>query len=404
MEPILEGVKVVELASWSFVPSSGAVLADWGADVVKIEHPETGDPQRGLISSGVVAGADGVNHFIEQPNRGKRSIGLDVATPEGLKVLHRLVEWADVFVTNLLPGSRQRLGIDVEQIRALNPKIIYARGSGYGIKGDDADRGGYDLAAYWARGGLGDGYLTSEDAGYPPVQRPAFGDVFGGFAIAGGIAAALFRRERTGTPSVVDVSLLGAAVWQLAPDIVGSKLIGAPIPKIDLAEAPNPVTSVYRTEDNRFIALVLLQSDRFWPEFCARVGRQDLVEDERFADARARYTNRRECVAELRRTFESKPLKHWQQSLEGFRGVWDTFQTSLELHDDPQVKANGYLPQVTDGNGNTFALAASPVQFDETPPVLRAAPEHGQHTEELLLELGYQWEQIVALKESSTIL
>ncbi|MFE4963841.1 CaiB/BaiF CoA transferase family protein [Streptomyces sp. NPDC056660] len=404
MEPILEGVKVVELASWSFVPSSGAVLADWGADVVKIEHPETGDPQRGLISSGVVAGADGVNHFIEQPNRGKRSIGLDVATPEGLKVLHRLVEWADVFVTNLLPGSRRRLGVDVAQIRALNPKIIYGRGSGYGIRGDQADRGGYDLAAYWARGGIGDGYLTSDDAEYPPVQRPAFGDVFGGFAIAGGIAAALFRRERTGTPSVVDVSLLGAAVWQLAPDIVGAKLIDAPIPKIDLAAAPNPVTSVYRTEDNRFIALVLLQSDRFWAEFCARVDRQDLVEDERFADARARYTNRRDCVAELRRTFGSKPLKHWQQSLDGFDGVWDTFQTSLELHDDPQVKANGYLPQVTDGNGNTFALAANPVQFDETPPKLRAAPEHGQHTEELLLELGYDWEQIVALKESSAIL
>ncbi|MEX5637132.1 CaiB/BaiF CoA transferase family protein [Parafrankia sp. FMc2] len=403
MEPVLEGVKVVELAAWTFVPAAGAVLADWGADVIKIEHPETGDPQRGLISSGLVPGKDGVNHFIEQPNRGKRSIGVDVSHPDGLEVVYKLVEQADVFITNLLPGSRGRLGVDVDAIRARNPNIIYARGHGYGTKGEQADRGGFDLASFWARGAIGDA-LASGDGDYPPVQRPAFGDLFGGFAIASGIAGALFRRERTGKPSIVDVSLLGAAIWQLGPDIVAAGLFGSPVPRSNLEDMPNPVASFYRTADNRFIGLVLLQADRFWADLCERIGRPDLATDERYADAKNRFINRRDCIVELRKTFGSQPLKHWQEKLEGFDGVWDTFQNAREIHDDPQVKANGYLPEVTNENGNTFALAANPVQYDETPPTLRAAPGHGQHTDEILQELGFDWDKIIELKTSSAIL
>ncbi|WP_189094290.1 CaiB/BaiF CoA transferase family protein [Nocardia jinanensis] len=403
MESILQGVKVVELAAWTFVPSAGAVLADWGADVIKVEHPETGDPQRALISSGVVAGAGGVNHFIEQPNRGKRSIGLDVANPQGREILYKLIEQADVFSTNLLPDSQRRLGIDVESIRARNPKIIFARGHGYGPKGPQAERGGFDLAAYWARGGIGDA-LAAEDGSYPSPQRPAFGDLFGGFAIASGIVGALFKRERTGVPSIVDVSLLATAIWQLAPDIVGAGVTGQNIPKFDLAEMPNPVANIYRTQDNRFLALVLLQADRFWSDLCERIERVDMVEDERFADAKVRFVNRKECIAELRRTFESKPLAHWVQRLESFEGVWDVFQSALELHDDPQVELNGYLPKTTDANGNTFALAANPVQFDEQSPPLRCAPGHGEHTDEILQELGLDWDRIVELKVDSAVL
>jgi crotonobetainyl-CoA:carnitine CoA-transferase CaiB-like acyl-CoA transferase len=398
-QDILEGVRVVELATWTFVPSAGAVLADWGADVIKIEHPETGDPQRALISSGIVTGAGGVNHFVEQPNRGKRSLGLDIGSETGREVLHRLVEQADVFVTNLLPGSRARAGVDVDDVRAWNPKIIYARGHGYGPRGEQADRGGFDLAAYWARGGIGDS-LSSAPGEYPAIQRPAFGDMYGGFAIAGGIAAALFRRERRGTPSVVDVSLLGAAIWQLAPDIVGAGVTGQPIPKFDLEQMPNPVASIYRTGDNRFIAVVLLQADRFWTDFCTRIGRTDLIDDPRFDKAGVRFQNRRECIEQLRKTFESEPLAHWEQVLASFDGVWDSFRTAPEMHTDPQVQANGYLPKITDGNGKTFSVAANPVQFDEQPLELTAAPEHGQHTEEILLELGYDWDQIIALKEA----
>lgn len=403
MNDVLEGIRVVELAAWTFVPAAGAVLADWGADVIKIEHPETGDPQRGLISSGVVTGAGGVNHFIEQPNRGKRSVGIDTATPEGLEVLMKLVENADVFVTNLLPDSRARMGVDVDAIRARNPQIIYARGHGYGTKGDLAEQGGFDLAAYWSRGGIAEAYAAG-NGDYPPVQRPAFGDSYGGLAIAAGIAAALVKRFRTGEGSVVDVSLLNAAIWQLGPDIVGAGVLGTDIPKFDLSSMPNPVANIYKTQDGRFISFVLLQSDRFWAEFCTRLGRPDLTDDERYATAVARFQNRTDCVAELRGAFESEPLKHWEEAFDGFDGVWDILRTPLEVHSDPQAIANGYLPRTTDTNNNEFALAASPVQFNETPLQVHRAPTHGEHTDIVLTELGLTEEQIIDLKIKSAVL
>lgn len=403
MSDILSGIRVVELAAWTFVPAAGAVLADWGADVIKVEHPETGDPQRGLISSGIVTGAGGVNHFVEQPNRGKRSIGLDTSTPDGLELLMKLIETADVFVTNLLPDSRQRMGIDIDQVRARNPKIIYARGHGYGTKGDLAAQGGFDLAAYWARGGIGDAY-SAGDGSYPPIQRPAFGDSYGGLAIAGGIAAALVKRERTGEPSVVDVSLLNAAIWQLGPDIVGSSVTGQDIPKFNLDEMPNPVASIYKTRDSRFIAFVLLQADRFWSDFCTRLGRPDLIDDERFASAPVRFGNRKECIVEIRSAFEAEDLAHWKVAFAGFDGVWDVVHTAHEVHSDPQVIANGYLPRVTDAKNNEFALAASPIQFDETPLELTCAPEHGADTDALLAELGFTDDQIIEFKINSVVL
>ena len=403
MSDILNGIRVVELAAWTFVPAAGAVLADWGADVIKVEHPETGDPQRGLISSGIVAGAGGVNHFIEQPNRGKRSIGLNTGTPEGLELLMKLIESADVFLTNLLPDSRQRMGIDLEQVRARNSKIIYARGHGYGTKGELAAQGGFDLAAYWARGGIGQAYAAG-DGSYPPLQRPAFGDVYGGLSIAAGIAGALVKRERTGEPSVVDVSLLGAAIWQLGPDVVGAGITGEEIPRFQLEEMPNPAASMYRTRDGRFIAFVLLQADRFWADFCMRLGRPDLIDDERYANAVVRFENRADCIVELRKTIGAEDLAHWEKAFSGFEGVWDVMRTAHEIHSDPQALANGYLPRTTDANGNEFALAASPVQFDETPLQLDRAPGHGEHTESLLAELGYSEDEIIDFKIKSVIL
>ncbi|MGD1256971.1 CaiB/BaiF CoA transferase family protein [Mycobacterium seoulense] len=403
MTDVLSGIRVVELAAWSFVPAAGAVLADWGADVIKIEHPETGDPQRGLINSGLLPGAGGVNHFIEQPNRGKRSIGLDTSSPEGLELLMKLIETADVFLTNLLPDSRRRMGIDVDQVRARNPKIIYARGHGYGIKGEEAGRGGYDFASYWARGGIGMAHAT-DDGSYPPLQLPAFGDVYGGLTIAAGIAGALVKRGRTGEPSTVDASLLSAAVWQLGPDIVASGVTGQDRPKFQLEEMPNPAVNMYKTRDGRFIAFVLLQADRFWSDFCTRLGRTDLIFDERFATAAVRFENRRECIAELRSTIAAADLAHWENVFADFEGVWDVMRTAREIHDDPQVIANGYLSRTTDANGNQFALAGSPVQFDETPLSLRRAPGHGEHTDELLAELGYDEEQVIDFKIKSVVL
>ena len=403
MQDVLAGVRVVEVAAWTFVPISGAVLAEWGADVIKIEHPETGDPQRGLVSSGLVPGAGGVNFMFEIPNRGKRSVALDLSTDTGRELLYRLVETADVFVTNYLPDVRARLKIDVDDIRARNPNIIYVRGTGQGTRGAEAGRGGFDGATFWARAGLATAF-TPANAEWPVDQRPAFGDVLGGLTIAGGIAAALARRERTGTPSVVDVSLLGLGLWSLGPDVTSAKLYeGVEIPTFDRDSTPNPLVGTYPTKDGRFITIILLQADRFWPDLCEHLDRPDLVDDPRFANAAARYENRRECIQELRTIFRSRTYEEWRARLQTLAGVWAPVQTPLELHDDPQVAANGFLEPIATDSGE-FRLPANPVQFDEMPAQVNRAPEHGEHTDEVLLELGLSYDEILEHKIAGAVL
>ncbi len=402
MERVLEGVRVVEVAQWWFVPAAGGVLADWGAEVLKIEHPVSGDPLRGLVTSGLVPGADRVNFMVEQPNRGKRGLSIDLAHPEGLALLYRLVERADVFLTSFLPAARRRLKIDVDDIQRVNPRIVYARGHGQGARGPDAEKGGYDAASFWCRGSICSA-LTPADAEAPIMQRAAFGDSIGGLALAGGIAAALFRRERTGTGSVVDLSLLNTAMWVMAPDIIAGALASAPMPQFGRADAPNPIVNSYRTRDGRWLFLNMLQPDRFWPDLCRRLGHPELIEDERFKDGMSRFMNRAECVATLDAIFASRTLDEWRRALGDAEGVWAPMQTPAELPADPQALANGYMLAVEHADGSTFPLVANPVQFDERPPAVQRAPELGQHTEEILLAHGLTWEEIARYKDVGAI-
>ena len=402
----LDGVRVIEVASWMFIPSCGSVLVDWGADVIKVEHPVTGDPQRGLVTAGLLPGGAGaVNFMMEQPNRGKRSVALDLAHPDGREALLTLVETADVFLTNYMPPVRRKLGIETDDLRTRNPRLIVARGSGAGPKGPEAEKGGYDGASFWARGGVG-ATMPEREGGWPPGQpTPAFGDVMAGLATAGAIAAALVKRERTGQPSVVDVSLLATAMWQVSPMVIAAKLFGfSKIPQGDRTKSPNPGVGTYRTADDRFISLILLQSDKHWADLVARLGVPDMATDPRFADATARRENAEACIARLDEAFGSRPLAHWKEALDTFDGVWSPFQTLDELYDDVQVQANGYLPTMTAGNGQDVALVASPAQFDEEPVHVQRAPEHGEHTEQVLLDAGYGWDQLAAMKESRAIL
>ena len=408
MHDVLRGIRVLEVASWTFVPAAGAVLADWGADVIKVEHPVTGDPQRGLITSGLIPGAAGVvNFMIEQPNRGKRSVGIDLAHPDGRELLYTLVEGSDVFLTNFMPDARERLRIDVDDIRARNPSIIYVRGHGQGTKGPDAAKGGYDAASYWARGGIG-ASITPPDREWPVSQTAGFGDLNGGMTIAGGICGALLKRERTGEPSVVDVSLLGLAMWTMSPNVLASRLFNLPggLPSFGVRPvSPNPLVGVYRTKDGRFITLVMLEPDRFWADLVEHLGRPDLADDARFKDATVRAENRDACLAELDAAFESRTLDEWREAFADLKGVWAPMQTVYETYDDPQTVANGYVVQVDPGDGSdAFPVVASPVQFDETPFTLTPAPEHGQHTDEVLMDLGLDWDAIAAHKESGAIL
>ena len=403
MTRVLEGVRVVEVAQWWFVPSAGAVLADWGADVVKVEHPVTGDPQRGLVTSGFFPPTGGVNFMMEQSNRGKRSVGLDLGNPRGREVLDALVRDADVFLTNFLPAARRKLRIEVDDIRAVNPKIVYARGHGHGARGPDVEKGGYDAASFWSRGGIGHA-LTPPGAERPIMQRAAFGDSAGGMTTAGGIAAALFHRERTGEPSVVDVSLLGTAMWIMAPDIVLARFTDQEMPLFPRTQAPNPIVNSYKTQDGRWIFLSMLQPDRFWADLCTHLGRPDLIADPRFESSAKRAQNGAACVAALDEIFLSRTLDEWKQILATTDGVWAPVQHPGELYDDPQVIANGYLPEAELNDGSRAQLVANPVQFDEQPYALSGAPECGQNTEEVLLELGLSWDDLARLKSEKAIL
>lgn len=401
---VLAGIKVLEVSAWTFVPAAGAVLAEWGAEVIKVEPSDGGDPQRGLIASGLIpSGPGGVNYLIEVPNRGKKSIGIDLRTPGGREVLYELAKSADVFLTNYLPSQRARLGIDVEDLRRANPDIIYVRGSAHGPKGADADAPGYDGVSYWSRGGIAAALSGTE--GDPVAPRPAFGDVMGGLTIAGGVAAALFKRLRTGETSLIDVSLLGLAAWNLAPDITSAKVFSRnPEPSHDRRQVPNPLVNNYKTKDGRWITLMMLQMGRYFVEVMELLGLDQILDDERFADDLGRYKNRGEIVDAMDEVFESRTLDEWTEVLRGLSGAWSVLQLPTELHDDAAVLANGYIPTVSTQQGTDFGMPVNPVQFDEVQVVPVGAPEHGQHTEEVLLMCGMAWEDIERYKEQGAIL
>ncbi|MBX6390629.1 MAG: CoA transferase [Frankia sp.] len=404
MTPPLAGLRVLEVASHVFVPISGGVLAEWGAEVIKIEHPETGDPYRGLVTAGLHKLHHGVDTAFHGANRGKKSVALDIKHPDGRAVLSRLVAECDVFVTNLRADTRRRLRIDVDDIRADNPSVIYVRGTAFGPQGPDAGRGGYDAGAYWLRTGMGH-LFSPPDAAWPTGSRPAFGDVVGGFTIAGAICAALYKRAATGEPSVVDVSLLGTGMWQIQMDIVHAALEadGAPRPTVDRYNMPNPLMLPYRTADDRWIALQMLSPERYWPDLCRAIGEPEMANDPRFRDIEARRENRRECVQWLEKVFAARTFDEWRRVLADFEGEWVPVQSPREVIDDAQVAANGYLVPV-DVDGVTVPMVPAPAQFDGCVGRPTRGPEHGEHTETVLLDLGLTWEEIGDLKARDVLL
>ncbi len=405
MSKPLSGVRILEVASHVFVPIAGGVLTEWGAEVIKIEHPVTGDPYRGLVTSGLHKSYNGVDPSFQFANRGKQSVAIDIKKPEGRDLIYRLAKECDVFLTNFRPDARRRLQIECEQLREHNPNIVYVWGSGYGARGPDRQRGGYDAAAYWSRAGFGD-VFTPAGADYPTMQRPAFGDVVGGLTIAGAIAAAMYKRATTGETSTVDVSLLGVGMWQLQPDIVHAKLNAdqpAAAHAYDRKATWNPLSGTYRTRDRRFIILVMLDADRYWADFCTVVGRPELIGDPRFVDMDARKENSRACVEILDDLFASRDYTDWCEVLQNVKGVWSPFQTPLEVHSDSQVQANGFLADVEMANGSQLTLVTSPAQFDAQPNQPTRAPEHGEHTETALLGLGLSWDEISKLKDGGVL-
>jgi crotonobetainyl-CoA:carnitine CoA-transferase CaiB-like acyl-CoA transferase len=396
----LAGIRVVELGFWVAGPSATAVLADWGAEVVKIEPP-TGDPFRGLYlsASGVELPA---NPPFELDNRGKRSIALDLATAEGRAIADALVDRADVFVTNIRPEILTRFGLDDGRLRARCPRLIYGRITGYGEAGPDRERPAYDIGAFWSRAGIA-AALTPPGAD-PPYQRGAMGDHVAGVTLAGGVAAALLARQATGEGQTVTTSLLRIGVFVLGWDTSATLRLGIPATPFTRTTTPNPVINSYRAGDGRWFWLLGLQGQRHWPDLVRAVERPDWLEDPRFGTMRARREHCAELVALLDEIFATRPLPECGEAFDRAAMWWAPVQSTTEVIADPQAIAAGAFVEVPDDAGGTVPGVASPVDFSAARWAPGGpAPECGQHTEEILLELGYDWEAIGRLKERGVV-
>jgi crotonobetainyl-CoA:carnitine CoA-transferase CaiB-like acyl-CoA transferase len=396
----MDGVRVVELGFWVAGPSAAGILADWGAAVVKIEPPD-GDPFRGLYlsASGVEIPA---NPPFELDNRGKRSIALNLRTAEGRAIADRLLDDADVFVTNVRPEILESFGLDDARLRARNPRLVYARVTGYGERGPDRDRPAYDIGAFWSRAGIAS--ALTPPGGDPPYQRGAMGDHVAGMTLAGGVAAALLARAKTGEGQTVTTSLLRVGVFVLGWDTSATLRLGIPATPMTRTATPNPVISCYRAGDGRWFWLLGLQGQRHWPDLVRAIDRPALLDDPRFATMRARRENCAELVGILDAIFATRPLGEWGEALDRAGMWWAPVQSTEDVIRDPQAIAAGAFVEVPQPEGGTIPGVASPVDFSTSAWQPSApVPELGQHTEELLLELGYDWPAIAALKERAVI-
>ena len=407
MIKVMEGIRVLEVAQFTFVPAAGAILADWGADVIKVEHPLRGDTQRGFLNMGGIQVNPDRHPLMEHPNRGKRSVGIDVSTPGGQEVIYELAKTSDVFLTNYLPAQRQKNKFDVEHIRAVNPNIVYARGSAYGDKGTERDVGGYDGTAFWTRSGVGYALTPEELGGALGQGIPAFGDSIGGMFIAGGISAALLHRERTGEALEMDVSLLSTAWWAAGASVTQGMETGEVMRTSmpgSLAPSVNPFMGNYQTSDGGTINLCIISPTGIIRDTFEHLGIPEAADDPRFSDVLPLIQNADAAAELIAKAVAAKPFEYWRRHLKTMKGQWAPFQSLIDLTDDEQAIANDMIAEVElASGGQPFRVVRGPVQFNHEPLVTTRAPQASEHTEIVLMELGMDWDRIAELKESGAI-
>lgn len=396
----LEGIQVVELGLWVAGPSCGAILRDWGAEVIKIEPPN-GDPFRGLFASALGSGVQQSPPPFEVDNRGKRSVALNLEHEDARAIARQLLDRADVFVTNMRPRVLDDFGLDYDSLARANPRLVYAQITGYGPDGPNRDRAAYDIGAFWSRAGVA-AMLVPKGAPLPQ-QRGGMGDHMTGMSAAGAVCAALLARERTGRGQRVSTSLLRVGTYMMAWDVMLALRLGLPIEPYDREHAINPIINCFQAGDGRWFWLLLLQADRHWADLLRAIDREDLRDDPRFADINVRRQHAPELVAELDGVFASKTLEEWGDVFDRENVWWAPVNNVNDVVADPVAKEAGVFPEVAGPNG-PVPFVATPADFSETEAAPRGlSPELGQHTEEVLLELGYNWEQIIALKERGAI-
>ena len=399
----LDGIKVIDLTQHGAAPMTASLLAQWGAEVIHIEPPLTGDAARGFQQGGVAAFREHrVNYVWELTNYNKKSLTADLAQREGREIIYKLVAKADIFLSNLRPRQVKKFEMRYETLQKLNPRIIYANLTGYGPNGPDADTPAYDISAYFARSGIT--HMLSESGRAPIWTRPALGDFPAGMVCAFGIMVALFARERLGIGQEVYASLFHSGAWSLMFDIQGTLLTNQDPPIQNREFTPNPLFNSYRTKDGRWIHIAMLHPNAYWQAFCQAIDQESLENDPRFDSIQNRAENSLALIGILDEIFAKKTVGEWMERLTEFGVIFSLVQKPSELIHDPQARANDFFMSVDHPTYGPIELVSSPVKLSKTPGAFIApAPELGQNTEEILLELGYTWDDIGELKDKKVI-
>ena len=389
---MLEGIKVVEYATYMAAPGAGGILTDWGADVTKVEPPG-GDPIRKFFRT---IGTDiQDNPVFDFDNRGKKSIVVDTRTPGGNEIVRKLALEADVFLTNVRPGGLDRSGLDYESLSKDNPKLVYCSLTGYGLEGPDADRPGFDIASFWSRTGVA--RLTIPKGQDPFPLRTAFGDHTTSMAAAAGICAALVEAGRTGKGRLVEASLMRAGLYAMGSDFAIQLFFNRVASTKSRTEQIVPISNFFQTKDEHWLCLVARQGETDWEPICKAINREDLIKDERFTTAKARRANKTELIEIIDEGFGQYTKTEMAERLDAQSLAWAPVQTLGEVAEDPQAHAAGAIVQTPSaaGDGSTYAAPGSPVRFPDTDDGPKGpSPAIGEHTRAVMAELGYSKEDI----------
>lgn len=398
---MLDGIKVIEHATYMAAPGAGGILSDWGAEVIKIEPPK-GDPIRNFFSTIGTDYQD--NPVFDFDNRGKKSIILDTSTPDGQAILRELAGDADVFLTNVRPGGLTRAGLDFASLIKVNPKLVYCTLTGYGLEGPDADKPGFDIASFWSRAGVG--HLTVPKGQDPFALRTAFGDHTTSMAAAAGICAALVKAQRTGEGQLVEASLLRAALFAMGSDFAIQLKMGKIGSTKTRHQQIQPLANFFKTKDGSWVCIVSRQGNVDWPPLCRVMDRTDLIEDERFTSGKTRRANSVELVDIMDAAFAQFTKAEIAERLDAEAIAWAPVQTLAEVAADPQVQAAGGITQVPSaaGDGSSFPSPASPVRFPGTDDGPKGpSPRMGEHSRDVLASLGYSADKIDSLFEAEIV-